>query len=110
MAAIDPAGAALIWCPFGDGESATSVAGTLLDEGLVSCANIMPAVRSLYVWNGTRGESAEAGALFKTRAGLLAAAVARIDALHPYDQPAVLGWRCDEATPATLAWLGSLPG
>jgi len=104
------ADAALIWCPFADGERAASVADVLLAEGLVVCANIMPAMRSLFVWNGARGEASEAGALFKTRAVLLDAAVARIAALHDYEQPAILGWRCDSASPATLAWLGGLPG
>ena len=102
--------AALIWCPFADEDSAAAVAGRLLDEGLVACANLIPAVRSLYVWNGERGESRETGCLFKTRADLLDAAVARIAALHPYDTPAVVGWLCGAAAEPTLAWLEQLAG
>ena len=103
------ADAALIWCPFADEASAAGVAGKLLDEGLVACANIVPAVRSLYVWNGERGDTREVVCLFKTRADLLDAAVARIAALHSYDAPAVVGWRTDAAAAATLEWLGQLP-
>ncbi|HZU65589.1 MAG TPA: divalent-cation tolerance protein CutA [Novosphingobium sp.] len=103
-------GAALIWCPFADEASAAAVAGALLDEGLVACVNILPAVRSLYIWQGARGEGAEVGALFKTRADLLEAAIARIAALHPYEAPAVVGWHCDGAAAPTLAWLGALTG
>lgn len=97
--------AALVWSPFGDSESAEAVAGQLLDEGLVACANILPGVRSLYRWKGERGEGAEVAVLFKTRADLLDAAVARLEALHPYESPAISGWRCDAAGMATLAWL-----
>lgn len=97
--------AALIWCPFGDAQSAEAVADTLLEERLIACANILPAIRSLYRWKGERGEGAEVAVLFKTRADLLDAAVARLEALHPYDAPAISGWRCDAAGAATLAWL-----
>lgn len=101
-------GAALIWCPFPDEAAAARAAAVLLDEGLVACANLVPAIRSLFVWSGERGEAREAGALFKTRAGLLDRAVERLCALHPYETPAVVGWRCDAAGAATLAWLGGL--
>lgn len=103
-----PAGPALIWCPFASEEDATRIADALLAEGLVACANIIPAMRSLYVWNGERGEAREAGALFKTEATLLARAVERLAELHPYDQPAVIGWPAAEAPAGTRAWLAGL--
>ena len=65
-------------------------------------------MQSLYEWNGERGEATEAGMLLKTDAALLDRMMARLAALHPYDTPAVLAWRCDGATPATAAWLGAL--
>ena len=100
--------AALIWSPFADQASAEAAASCLLDEGLIACANILPGIRSLYVWQGERGEGSECAALFKTNAMLLDAAMARLSQIHPYDTPAITGWRCEAAAPATLAWLGSL--
>lgn len=99
--------AALIWCPFADPESAAAAANVLLDEGLVACANLLPAVRSLYRWRGERGEAIETGVLFKTRADLLARAIARLEAVHPYEAPAIAGWRCDAAGAATGHWLAT---
>ena len=96
---------ALIWSPFADAESAARVAGQLLDERLVACANILPPMRSLYVWQGERGEAAEVGVLFKTDAAVLDRATARLAELHPYDTPAVLGWRADTAAKPTAEWL-----
>lgn len=101
---------ALIWSTFADAAAAETAAGALLDEGLIACANILPVVRSIYVWNDERGESAEVGVLFKTDARVLDRAVARLAELHPYDTPAVVGWRIDAAAPATAAWLGALAG
>lgn len=108
--AADGAGSgALIWCPFPDPHSARAAAETLLDERLIACANIFPQMRSLYQWQGERGEAEEVGVLLKTGAALLDRAVARLDALHPYDCPAILGWRCDAAGAASRAWLRELP-
>jgi periplasmic divalent cation tolerance protein len=103
-------GAALVWSPFASEEQARAAAATLLDEGLIACANIFPHVRSLYVWNGERGEAAEAGALFKTTPALLADAVARLEAIHPYDTPAIVGWNASSCGDATAAWLAGFAG
>lgn len=99
---------ALIWCPFADEASAAAAAGQLLDEGLVACANILPPMRSLYTWQGERGEAVEVAALFKTDARLLDRATARLAEIHPYETPAVLGWRADAAPPPTAEWLAAL--
>lgn len=99
-------GAALVWCAFPDADSARAVAGTLLDERLIACANILPGMESLYEWQGERGSGPETGVLFKTTAAALARAVARLEQLHPYDCPAIAGWHCDAAGAATLGWLG----
>ncbi len=104
----EPQGPALIWCPFPDAAAAAATAKLLLDERLVACANILPAMLSLFEWNGERGESSEAGALFKTDAAFLDRAIARLAELHPYDEPAIIGWRADASTPGTAQWLGGL--
>lgn len=98
-------GPALIWCPFASEEDAAAAAATLLDEGLIACANILPAIRSLYRWQGERGEARECGALLKTNEALLARAVERLEAIHPYEAPAILAWRADAAGEAAREWL-----
>ena len=99
---------AMIWCPFPDEDSAASVASMLLDEKLIACANLLAPMRSMYEWNGERCDAREIGVVFKTHASLLNIAVARIAELHPYETPAVLGWRCDEASPTAASWLQGL--
>jgi len=100
--------AALIWSPFASEEDAAKAAAQLIDEGMIACANILPGVRSLYVWNGERGDSRECGALFKTTAELLDKAVARLAEIHPYETPAIAGWRANAVPPSTAAWLEEL--
>ena len=96
---------ALLWCPFPDEASAEAAARQLLDERLIACANILPPMRSLYTWQGERGEAAEVGVLFKTDASALDRATARLAEIHPNDTPAVLGWRTDAAAKPTAEWL-----
>jgi periplasmic divalent cation tolerance protein len=101
---------ALIWSTFATETDAERAGSALLDEGLIACANLLPGVRSLYVWNDERGDGREVGALFKTDAGMLDRAVARLAELHPYETPAIVGWRVDAAAPATAQWLGAVTG
>jgi periplasmic divalent cation tolerance protein len=96
---------ALIWCPFADEDSAAAAARQLIDERLIACANILPPVRSIYTWQGTLNEATEVGVLFKTDATVLDRATARLAEIHPYDAPAVLGWRTDTAAKPTAEWL-----
>ncbi|OGS55173.1 MAG: divalent cation transporter [Erythrobacter sp. RIFCSPHIGHO2_12_FULL_63_10] len=98
---------ALIYCPFPDRDAARDVAATLIEERLIACANILGPIESLYVWEGVRGEAEEIAVLFKTDASALDNAIARLGVLHPYDTPAIIGWRCDATHPATAHWLAS---
>lgn len=101
---------ALVWCPFPDRAAAERAAQTLLDERVVACANLVEGVTALFLWQGERGAGEECGALFKTDAARLDQAVERIAQLHPYDTPAVLGWRCHAAPAATRGWLARETG
>lgn len=101
-------GAALIWSPFGSEEEARTVCGQLVEEKLVACANILPPMTSIFSWEGAVDTASEVAVLFKTDARLLEAAIARLASLHPYDTPAIVGWRADSAAEATCGWLGGL--
>lgn len=102
------AGAALIWSPFGSTEEARQVAGILLQEKLVACANILPELLSIFRYEGEVQSASEVGVLFKTEASLLEAATARLAELHPYETPAICGWLADSAPQETREWLATL--
>lgn len=105
--AADGATAALVWCPFPDPDSARAAADTLLGEGLIACANILGPVESRFVWDGACATGQETAVLFKTVDECLELVLERLGAIHPYDTPAIIGWRCDAAHPASLAWLAA---
>jgi len=102
--------AALVWCPFPDREEAHKAAALLLSEKRIACANIVQGIESIYEWEGQVASSNEVAVLLKTTASQLDELTARLGECHPYDTPAIVGWRCDAAHPATLQWLGETLG
>lgn len=102
--------AALAWSPFPDSESARKVAAQLLDEKLIACANILPGVESVFEYEGKVQCGQEVAVLFKTTDAGLDRLIERLGECHPYDTPAIIGWRCDAAHPQTLNWLGEIVG
>lgn len=100
--------AALVWYPFPDTETARSVAERLLSEKLFACANIIPQILSVFEYQGKASSEPEAAVIFKTSADLLEALTHRLGECHPYETPAIVGWRCDAAHPATRLWLGEV--
>lgn len=99
---------AMIYAPFPDRDCARAAASQMLEEQLIACANILGEVESLFVWDGKLDSAAEIGVLFKTDKTILDRATKRLGELHPYDTPAILGWHCDSAAPATTNWLAML--
>ncbi|MEM6827370.1 MAG: divalent-cation tolerance protein CutA [Pseudomonadota bacterium] len=102
--------AALIYSPMPDADVARSVAGKLLDEKLIACANILGPMESIFVWNGKLDQSFEVGVIFKTTQSKVDLAIQRLGELHPYETPAIVGSVCNEAHPDTLEWLAQQVG
>jgi len=89
-------------CP--DLASAERLAQAALTERVTACANIVPGLRSLYVWHGEICNEPEVMVVFKTSEAARAALVAFLEAEHPYDVP-VITWEALQTTPDAAAWL-----
>lgn len=105
---MSEAQAALAWCPFPDADSAREIAALMLSEKRIACANILTGVESLFEWQGEVQSASEVGVLFKTDGARLDPLITRLGECHPYDTPAIVGWRCDAAHPSTMQWLGDI--
>ncbi|MFQ5347504.1 MAG: divalent-cation tolerance protein CutA [Rhodothalassiaceae bacterium] len=98
-------GIVTLYVTVSDTEQARSLARTLIDEHLAACANILPGGRSIYRWNGDIVEEGECYVLFKTRAKLADAAVARLSELHEYDVPCIAVWPWSGGDARYMAWV-----
>ena len=71
-------------------DEAVAIGRALVEERLAACANIFDGVRSLYWWEGTVHDDAEAVLIVKTRSALLARLIDRVKQLHSYDCPCIV--------------------
>ena len=79
---------ALCTCP--DQATAEALAGSLVEQGLAACVNIVPGVLSVYRWQGSLVRDSEVLLLIKTTAQRLTELTAQIERQHPYDVPEVI--------------------
>ena len=97
-----------------DADVGARIGRALVEEGLAACVNVLPQIRSIYVWKGAVSDEAEALCLIKTRAALFPQVERRVKELHPYDVPELLGFAPSQAHAPYLAWIeastkGALP-
>ncbi|HEX3698056.1 MAG TPA: divalent-cation tolerance protein CutA [Polyangia bacterium] len=88
-----------------DAAQAAEMARTLVSEGLCACVNIVPDVRSIYLYDGKICDEPEVLCIVKTRPTLFERLQRRVLELHPYEVPEVLAFAVDEGSPAYLDWL-----
>lgn len=83
------------------------LARALVAEGLAACVNVLPGVRSFYVWNGAMCDDAEVTLLLKVPEANVPALADRIRALHAYDTPEILVLPVDaeRSDPRYVAWV-----
>jgi periplasmic divalent cation tolerance protein len=84
---------------------AAEMARVLVQEGLVACVNIIPGVRSIYLYEGKICDEPEVLCVAKTRQELFERLKIRLLELHPYEIPEILAFEVDDGSAAYLAWL-----
>ncbi|GAB4305218.1 MAG: divalent-cation tolerance protein CutA [Promethearchaeota archaeon] len=84
---------------------AEKVARALVEEKLAACANLVPQVTSIYWWEGKVEKAEEVLVVLKTTRERAAALIKRVEEVHPYDTPEVVGLRITAGSERYLAWI-----
>ena len=87
-------------------DQAEAIARPLVEERLVACVNLLPAIRSIYHWKGEICVDDEAMLVAKTRASLVDALKQRVTELHPYEVPEVIAMPRVDGHEPYLNWIG----
>jgi periplasmic divalent cation tolerance protein len=95
----------LVLSTFPDAETASRIAQTLVEEKLVACANLIPAVHSIYRWKEKIETAGEVMVFFKTTEDRLAAFEQKLRSLHPYEVPELICIKIDTGLPDYLRWV-----
>lgn len=84
-------------------EQAKGIAGKLLEERLIACANIFP-IQSMYWWKDAIQSESEWVAIVKTTDQLWDALQKHVESLHTYEVPCIMKIKV-EANAAYEEWI-----
>jgi periplasmic divalent cation tolerance protein len=86
-------------------EQAESIAQAVVNEKLAACVNIVPGIRSCYVWERKLTWSNELLLLIKTTRGRFDQLQNRVKALHSYSVPEIVAVNIDDAFEKYIEWI-----
>src|SRR5205823_9239693 len=86
-------------------EQAETIAQTVVTEKLAACVNVLPGIRSCYVWERKLTWSDEVLLLIKTTRGRFDQLQDRVKALHSYKVPEIVGVTIDDAFQKYIEWI-----
>jgi periplasmic divalent cation tolerance protein len=95
------------WPSAGEAEAAGR---RLVEQKLCACINILPAMVSVYAWEGKIERAEEAVMILKTARNRAAELMAAVRAAHPYDTPAILEIPVAGIDPGYSAWIAAETG
>ncbi len=93
----------LITC--GTSREGARIARHLIDKRLIACANLMPQVRSLYLWKGKIADQKECLLILKSTRELFPALQMEVEKLHTYSVPEIIALPIIDGSRNYLNWV-----
>ena len=90
---------------FPDRETAQRVSNQVVTEKLAACANILPAVESIYRWKDKVETGNETLVIFKLGEDRQSAFQEKVRSLHPYEVPEIIIVPVTTGLPEYLRWV-----
>ena len=87
-------------------DEARAIGRMLVDKRLAACVNILPAVESLFWWQGRVQSAAECALVAKTTPQRMDELLREIKAAHSYEVPCVVALPIVAGNPDFLDWIG----
>lgn len=88
-----------------DEATGEAIARSLVEGRLVACVNLLPAVQSIYQWQGAVEQARETILLIKTTPQRYGEVEAAIKERHPYEVPEIIAVPVTAGLPAYLNWV-----
>ncbi len=80
----------------------------LVQEKLCACVNILPAMESIYFWEGNIVEDEEAVLIIKTHEELFNKISRKIKSLHSYEVPCIFSLSVNNVTTDYVNWMNNI--
>lgn len=87
------------------GDSANTLADSIIEERLAACVQIMPKMRSVYRWKDKIESSDEFLLLIKTSTEKYTVLEEFINDVHPYETPEIIALEVNEVSEKYFNWL-----
>jgi periplasmic divalent cation tolerance protein len=91
-------------------EEAAMLADALVSDRLAACVNIVPAIESIYRWQGKVTRDNESLLIIKTTDERYPELERRVNELHSYSTPEVVALRIERGSEQYLSWLRESTG
>ena len=95
----------VVLCTVPSMEVAETLARGLVENALAACVNVVPGIRSFYVWEGKACNDAELLLVIKTVQTRYPALETWLAAAHPYDVPEIVALPIERGSAAYLGWV-----
>ena len=95
----------IVFCTTSGEEEANLIARTLLQKNLAACCNIVPAIKSIYLWQGEIQESGESLMIIKTTQKVYEQLEKEIKMIHSYSVPEIIATKVETGSPAYFDWI-----
>ena len=95
----------IVLCSCPNNEVAQHIAHQLVTEKLAACVNIIPAITSIYAWQGKVEQDDETLLVIKTELSFFDTLSKRILTLHPYEVPEIVALDIQQGSKAYLNWI-----
>ncbi|MCX6851634.1 MAG: divalent-cation tolerance protein CutA [Verrucomicrobia bacterium] len=95
----------IVFCTFPDIGKARETGTALVESQLAACVNLIPAIESIYRWQGKIETSPEVLAIFKTTPTSWPLFESRLRELHPYDLPEIVALRPEQVAESYAKWV-----
>lgn len=100
----------LVFCTFPDQEKARQIGTVLVEMQLAACVNLMPAVESIYRWEGKIESAREVLAIFKTTESVYPRFRDELATRHPYDVPEIVAVKPEDVAGSYARWVAEETG
>ena len=90
---------------FPDREAAQRISNQLVTEKFAACANILPAIESIYRWKDKIETGNEMLVFFKLSEDRQSAFQEKLRSLHPYEVPEIIFVPVSSGLPEYLRWV-----
>jgi periplasmic divalent cation tolerance protein len=98
----------IVFCTVPDADSGQRIADHLVEYRLAACVNLLPAVESVYRWEGELRTDSEILLMIKSRCADYAGLEAAIRKLHPYELPEIIAVPVSNGLPGYLDWVRAI--